>query len=103
MTVGSVIQSSEGAAVNNAHGETMTCGPHEALHHLKNGMLKCAPAEKVVDCTERTNLRKWGTGDMFFSYITQVCLETGQEMVGGQSRESDFVASSGDRSLRGAY
>ena len=73
-------------------GETMTCGTNEALRHFKNGVLKCAPAVKVVDCTERTNLRKWGTGDMFFSYIAQVCLETGQEMVGGQSHEYDSAS-----------
>ena len=42
-------------------------------------MLKCAPAVQVVDCTERTNLRKYGTGDMFFSYVAQVCLETHEE------------------------
>jgi hypothetical protein len=27
----------------------------------------------VKDCTERTNLRLYGTGDFFFSYRTQVC------------------------------
>ena len=42
-------------------------------------MLKCAPAVPVVDCTERTNLRKYGTADMFFSYRAQVCLETHEE------------------------
>jgi len=51
-------------------------------------MLKCAVAQKVPDCTERTNLRKWGTGDMFFSYVTRVCMELKREMVGGQSRVS---------------
>ena len=49
------------------------CGIHEALRHYKDGMLKCAPAVPVPDCTERTNLRKYGTGDMFFSYRAQVC------------------------------
>ena len=51
-------------------------------------MLKCAPAEKVVDCTERTNLRKYGTGDMFFTYVTKVCIEGNRELVGGSSRVS---------------
>jgi hypothetical protein len=87
VTIGSVIQSSEGAAVSTAHGETLTCAPHEALRYFKGGLLKCAPAVRVPDCTERTNLRKDGTGDMFFSYVTRVCLETGREMVGGESRE----------------
>ena len=30
-------------------------------------------------CTERTNLRKYGTADMFFTYRTKVCLETHEE------------------------
>jgi hypothetical protein len=33
----------------------------------------------VVDCTERTNLRKYGTADLFFSYRAEVCLETQQD------------------------
>jgi len=42
----------------------------------------------VPDCTERTNLRKYGSGDMFFTYVSKVCQETGHEFVGGQSRQS---------------
>jgi hypothetical protein len=42
---------------------------------------------RVPDCTERTNLRKYGTGDMFFTYVSRVCLENGREMVGGETRE----------------
>ena len=99
--VGSVIQSSQGAAVSNAHGETLMCAPHEALRHFKNGVLKCALAVPVPDCTERTNLRKFGTGDMFFSYVSKVCLETGRELVGGKSRESSSYAYE-QHSLRGA-
>ncbi len=87
VTIGSVMQSSEGAAVSTAHGETLMCGPQEALRYFKGGLLKCAAAVKVPDCTERTNLRKYGTGDMFFSYVTHVCLETGRELVGAESRE----------------
>jgi hypothetical protein len=87
VTIGSVMQSSEGAAVSTAHGETLMCAPQEALRYYKGGLLKCAPAVKVPDCTERTNLRKYGTGDMFFSYVTRVCLETGRELVGAESRE----------------
>jgi hypothetical protein len=30
-------------------------------------------AVPVPDCTERTNLRRYGTGDMFFSYRGMVC------------------------------
>jgi hypothetical protein len=87
VTIGSVMQSSEGAAVSTAHGETLMCAPQEALRYYKGGLLKCAPAVRVPDCTERTNLRKYGTGDMFFSYVTKVCLETGRELVGAESRE----------------
>ncbi len=47
---------------------------HEALRHFKDGMLKCAPALPVPDCTERTNLRRYGTGDLFFSYRASVCV-----------------------------
>ena len=61
------------------------CAPQEALRYYKGGLLKCAPAVRVPDCTERTNLRKYGTGDMFFSYVARVCLETGRELVGAES------------------
>ncbi len=37
-------------------------------------MLKCAPAVPVPDCTERTNLRRYGTGDMFFTFRAKVCV-----------------------------
>jgi hypothetical protein len=72
------------------NAQTLTCGPHETVRHYKDGMLKCAPAEKVVDCTERTNLRKWGTGDMFFTYATKICQQ--RTLVGGQSKESPEAA-----------
>jgi hypothetical protein len=42
-------------------------------------MLKCAPVMPVKDCTERTNLRKYGTGDMFFSYRSRVCATSVRE------------------------
>ena len=73
--IGSVVQSDQGMATSMNDAQTLTCGPRQAVRHYKDGMLKCAPAVKVVDCTERTNLRKWGTGDMFFSYVTKVCLD----------------------------
>jgi len=56
------------------NGQVLQCGPNEALRHYKDGMLKCAPAVPVKDCTERTNLRLYGTGDFFFSFRTQVCV-----------------------------
>ena len=88
--IGSVVQSDQGLAASINGAETLTCGVHQAVRHYKDGMLKCAPAVKVVDCTERTNLRKWGTGDMFFSYVTKVCLD--QTLKGGQSRETSDQA-----------
>ena len=86
--VGSVLQSDQGMAASFQDATALMCGPGEAVRHYKDGMLKCAPAEKVVDCTERTNLRKYGTGDMFFTYMTRVCLEQHENLVGGQSKES---------------
>ena len=71
--IGDVVQSDEGMAGTYAHGQTIVCGEHEALRHFKDGMLKCAPALPVKDCTERTNLRRYGTGDLFFSYRSSVC------------------------------
>jgi len=73
VTIGDVVQSDQGMAGTYASGQVMTCGIHEALRHYKDGMLKCAPAVPVKDCTERTNLRLYGTGDLFFSYRGQVC------------------------------
>jgi hypothetical protein len=74
ITVGDVLQSDQGMAGTYAHGAVLECGAHEALVHYKNGQLKCAPAVPVPDCTERTNLRKYGTGDFFFSYRGKVCV-----------------------------
>jgi hypothetical protein len=71
--IGDVVQSDEGMAGTYSQGQVLNCGMHEALRHFKDGMLKCAPAMPVKDCTERTNLRLYGTGDMFFSFRTQVC------------------------------
>ena len=77
--IGKVVQSSEGLAAGASSGQVLECGPHEALRHYKDGLVKCAPAVPVVDCTERTNLRKYGTADLFFSYRAEVCLETQEE------------------------
>jgi hypothetical protein len=29
---------------------------------------------RVPDCTERSNLRRYGSGDLFFTYRTKVCV-----------------------------
>jgi hypothetical protein len=74
IVVGDVVQSDQGMAGTYAHGSIMECGEHEALVHFKDGQLKCVAARPVPDCTERTNLRKYGTGDFFFSYRGKVCV-----------------------------
>jgi hypothetical protein len=84
--IASVVQSDQGLATALSKGQTLSCGPRQAVRHYKNGQLKCAPAVPVADCTERTNLRKWGTGDMFFSYVAKLCIP--DDMTGGASRES---------------
>lgn len=72
--VGDVSQSDHGLAGTYEHGETLSCAPGEALVHYRGGMLKCAKARPVKDCTERDNLRRWGAGDFFFSYRARVCV-----------------------------
>jgi hypothetical protein len=72
--IGEVLQSDQGLAGTYDHGQVLMCADHEALRHFKDGMVKCAPAIPVPDCTERTNLRRWGTGDFFFSYRAKVCV-----------------------------
>ena len=73
VVIGDVVQSDQGMAGTYTNGVILQCGEHEAVRHYKDGMLKCAPAVAVPDCTERTNLRKYGTGDMFFTFRTTVC------------------------------
>jgi len=75
ITIGDVVQSDQGMAGLYSKGVILQCGEHEAVRHFKDGMLKCVPQMEVPDCTERTNLRKYGTGDMFFSYRSKVCAE----------------------------
>ena len=99
MLVGSFMQSDQGMAASYQDAEALVCGAGEAVRHYKDGLLKCAPAEKVVDCTERTNLRKYGTGDMFFTFVTKVCLEQHQTLVGGQTKESAEEAASRGQSF----
>ncbi|HEY0107868.1 MAG TPA: hypothetical protein VGB91_17425 [Rhizomicrobium sp.] len=74
VVIGDVLQSDQGMAGTYEHGQVLECGAHEALRHFKDGMVKCAPAIPVPDCTERTNLRRWGTGDFFFTFRAQVCV-----------------------------
>jgi hypothetical protein len=78
VVIGDVMQSDQGMAGTYASGQVLECGDHEALRHYKDGMVKCTPAVPVPDCTERTNLRRYGTSDMFFSYRASVCVSGGQ-------------------------
>jgi hypothetical protein len=79
--IGSVVMSDQGLAVSLSDAQVLSCGPGMAVRHFKGGLLKCAGAQTVADGTERSNLRKWGTGDMFFTYVTRVCLELKRAMV----------------------
>jgi hypothetical protein len=78
--VGSLTMSDQGLAVSLNDAQVLSCGPAMAVRHFKGGMLKCASAQTVADDTERANLRKWGTGDMFFTFVTRVCLELKRAM-----------------------
>jgi len=101
--IGSVTQNGQEMMTSLANAQTLQCGTGEALRHYKNGMLKCAPAVRVPDCTERTNLRKYGSGDMFFTYVAKVCQETGKEFIGGQSRQSALTTGNRVASASGSF
>jgi hypothetical protein len=92
VVIGDMVQSDQGMAGSYEGGQTLNCAPGEALRHFKDGMLKCAVAVPVKDCTERTNLRLFGTGDFFFSYRTQVCA-TSSRTSQQYSREDDAQVS----------
>ena len=74
VVIGEVLQSDQGMAGPPTTRPGLECAENEALRHFKDGMLKCAPKAPVPDCTERTNLRRYGTGDMFFSFRATVCV-----------------------------
>ncbi len=74
VTIGDILQSDQGLAGTSSGGQVIECTENEALRHFKDGMLKCAVKVPVKDCTERTNLRLYGTGDLFFSYRARVCI-----------------------------
>ncbi len=86
--IGDVLQSDQGMAGTYQHGQVLMCREHEALRHYKNGLLKCAPVVRVPDCTERTNLRRYGSGDLFFAYRTEVCAAPAHE---ASARDTDVT------------
>lgn len=96
ITIGDVLQSDQGLAGTYEQGEVLACGRGEALWHYKNGMVKCAPAMPVKDCTERMNLRKYGTGDFLFSYRGRVCVSRV-----ARSRSVDLTSTSWDGGVGG--
>lgn len=100
ITIGDIVQSDQGMAGLYTKGVILQCGEHEAVRHFKDGMLKCVPAMEVPDCTERTNLRKYGTGDMFFSYRSKVCAE---ERSAARDVDLDGGAMDGGVGASGAY
>ena len=82
------VSNCDGVPVSLKDAHALSCRPGEAVSHFKDGMLKCTQARKLSDCTERTNLRKWGTGDMFFTYVARVCIDQRRETVGAVSQIS---------------
>jgi hypothetical protein len=101
VTIGDVVQSDQGLAGVYSSGVILQCGEHEAVRHFKDGMLKCAPAMAVPDCTERTNLRRWGTGDLFFTYRSKVCAETARAV--SHDVELDANSMGGGVGTSGSY
>jgi hypothetical protein len=90
VVIGDVVQSDQGMVGTYASGRVLECADHEALSHYKDGMLKCVPALPVPDCTERSNLRRYGTGDMFFSYQATVCV-SGTRTTARETHELDVT------------
>jgi hypothetical protein len=103
VTLGEVVQSDQGLAGTYSSGVILQCGEHEAVRHYKDGMLKCAPAMPVPDCTERTNLRKYGTGDMFFTYRSTVCATPAKTASATRDVDIDNTALGGGVGASGSY
>jgi hypothetical protein len=89
VVIGDVVQSDQGLAGTYDHGQVLRCGAREVLRHFKDGQLKCAPAVPVPDGTERANLRRWGTGDVFFAFRTAVCVTQGRAAEVSIAREAE--------------
>jgi hypothetical protein len=68
-----VVDSEQGMAGVFEGAQELTCAPGQALRHYRDGTVKCAAAERRTDCVERTNMRRYGIGDLFFSYRAKVC------------------------------
>ncbi len=100
VTIGDVVQSSQGLVGLFEKGAVLSCGRGEALRHYQDGFVKCAIAEKVPDCTERENMRRFGIGNLFYSYVERVCVPTSniasdylEGTAAGNSRELEIAGS----------
>ncbi|MGN6514814.1 MAG: hypothetical protein ACTHLR_03125 [Rhizomicrobium sp.] len=103
VTIGDMVQSDQGMAGAYDNGTVLDCAMGEALRHYKDGMLKCAPAVPVKDCTERTNLRLFGTGDFFFSFRTQVCATSARSAETESSNDVSGMALDGGVGINSQY
>ena len=73
VVIGDVVDSDQGIAAVYEGGTTLVCRAGEALRHYQDGIVRCAVAEQLEDCVERTNMRRYGVGDVFFSFQAKVC------------------------------
>jgi hypothetical protein len=71
--IGDVVDSEQGMAGVFVGAQELKCAPGQALRHYRDGTVKCAVAERVSDCAERRNMRRYGIGDLFFSYRAKIC------------------------------
>ena len=71
--IGDVVDSQQGMAGVYEGAQVLECKPGQALRHYRDGTVKCAVAERLSDCVERRNMRRYGIGDVFFSYRAKIC------------------------------
>jgi len=94
VALGDVVESTEGMAGIYDGAQTFECRAGEALRHFKGGLVKCAAQIKVKECTERSNLRQYGVGDIFFSFEAKICAwskrEAGHRGKGEYARRSEL-------------
>jgi hypothetical protein len=109
VVLGEVVQSDHGLAGVYENGTVLTCSAGEALRHFTDGQVRCAVAERVPDCTERENMRRFGTGDLFFTYATRVCAvlagrstTSSSSFVGGYSQGGGLEISGMDGGVGGS-
>jgi hypothetical protein len=89
--IGDVVDSREGMAGVYEGAQVLECAPGQALRHYRDGTVKCAVAERLTDCVERRNMRRYGIGDLFFSYRAKVCARVSWSA--SQSRAASASAS----------